>query len=327
MLQIKITKTETQLNELASQLGGTIENGVFNIPKHLGKGQISRNQLVKGIILQDGEFNMFQDFTVHRKVEEDESIHHFSLIYVFNQPNYIYTKDANAEEGIQNYLLFFNKHYSYNNFVPAYTKFKQIHLFVGVDKILSICKYYNLPPDVTKLLMTDEQWCYKFPFTAEVQKVLHQLSSYKIDDLFARGYMINKSEELIMLTLEQIFKEQTDKQENQGFMHQDDITAVYEAEEFLLNSHDEGIKISDLADKLSIGIRKLQRLFKAYHGVDMSSYRKQVRLEQARQMILEQRFSITDISYKIGYTSTSHFSKVFKDHFGYNPSSLLNKSV
>ncbi|MCG8581869.1 MAG: hypothetical protein MI866_18225 [Bacteroidales bacterium] len=112
MLRFKITKTETQLNELADQLGGTIENNIMAVPKHLGKGQISRNQLVKGIILQDGEFNLFQDFIINRKVDEDESIHHFSLIYVFNQPNYIYTRNESDESGIQNYLLFFNKHYS-----------------------------------------------------------------------------------------------------------------------------------------------------------------------------------------------------------------------
>ncbi|WP_430817043.1 helix-turn-helix domain-containing protein [Carboxylicivirga sp. RSCT41] len=325
MLQFKITKTETQLHELATQLGGTIENNIMSIPEHLGKGQISRNQLVKGIILQDGEFNLFQDFIINRKVDEDESIHHFSLIYVFNQPNYIFTNDENNESGIHNYLLFFNKYYSYNNIVPAYTRFKQIQLFVSVDKLMSLCSYYKLPAEVTRQLMKDEQWCYKFPFTPEVQKVLHQLSSYKIEDDFAKGYMINKSEELIMLALEQIFKEQSQRSDKNSFMHQDDLSTLYEAEKMLLESNDEIVKISELSDKLSVGIRKLQRLFKAYHGLDMTSYRKQVRLEQARHMILEQRLSITDVSYKMGYTSTSHFSKIFKDQFGYSPSSLLNK--
>jgi AraC-like DNA-binding protein len=325
MLQFEITKTETQLNELATQLGGAIENNVMPIPKHLGKGQISRNQLTKGIILQDGEFSLFQDFIINRKVNEDENIHHFSLIYVFNQPNYIYTQNETAEAGLQNYLLFFNKHYSYSNIVPAYTRFRQIQLFVSVEKLIALCRYYNLPPDVTHHLMKDEQWCYKFPFTAEIQKVLHQLSNYQIDNAFARGYMINKSEELIMLTLEQIFKEQSHQSDKNSFIHQDDLNTIYEAEKMLLESKDEGIKISELSDKLSIGIRKLQRLFKAYHGVDMTSYRKQIRLEQARQMILEQRLSITDVSFKMGYTSTSHFSRIFKDQFGYSPSKLIKK--
>jgi AraC-like DNA-binding protein len=325
MLQFKITKTESQLNELATQLGGVIENNIMSIPKHLGKGQISRNQLSKGIILQDGEFNLFQDFIINRQVDEDESIHHFSLIYVFNQPNYIYTQDETAEAGIQNYLLFFNKHYSYSNIVPAFTRFKQIQLFVNVEKIKSLCNYYNLPPEINLQLMKNDQWCYKFPFTPEVQKVLHQLSSYQIDDAFSRGYMINKSEELIMLALEQIFKEHRHKSSRTSFIHQDDLDTIYEAEKMLLKSKDESIKISELSDRLSIGIRKLQRLFKAYHGLDMTSYRKQIRMEQARQMILEQRLSIADISFKMGYTSTSHFSKIFKDQFGYSPSSLLNK--
>ncbi|TRX71175.1 AraC family transcriptional regulator [Carboxylicivirga sp. M1479] len=325
MLQFKITKTESQLNELATQLGATIEDNIMPIPKQIGNGQISRNMLTKGIILQDGEFNLFQDFTINRKIEEDESMHHFSLIYVFNQLNYIYTEDEAAESGIQNYLLFFNKHYSYSNIVPAYTRFKQIQLFVSVEKLLSLCSYYALPNEINKHLQTNEQWCYKFPFTAEVQKVLHQLSTYETENAFTKGYMINKSEELIVLALEQVFKEQSNKSDKNSFIHQDDLNTLYEAEKMLLESTDEIIKISELSDKLSIGIRKLQRLFKAYHGVDMTSYRKQIRMEQARHMILEQRLSITDVCFKMGYTSNSHFSKIFKDQFGYSPSNLLNK--
>lgn len=325
MQQFNITKTETQLNELAAQLGVSIKNGVMSIPHHLGKGQITKNQLIDGIILQDSNFYLFEDFTINRKIEEDANIHHFSLIYVFNQPNYIFSQNEDSEAGIQNYMLFFNKHYSYNNIALAYTKFKQIQLFISVDKMLSLCNNYNLPPKVTELLMKGEQWCYKFPFTVEVQKVLHQLASYKIEDAFARGYMINKSEELVMLTLEQVYKEQNKESDKNSFMHQDDLNTLYEVEKMLLESSDDKISVSNLANQLSIGLRKLQRLFKTYHGIDMTSYRKQVRLEQARQMILEQRFTIADISFKMGYTSTSHFSKIFKDQFGYTPSSLLNK--
>ncbi len=325
MLHFKITKTKSQLNELATQLGGTIENNIMPIPKHIGNGQISRNLFTKGIILQDGEFNLFQDFTINRKIEEDESIHHFSLIYVFNQPNYIFTEDETSQSGIQNYLLFFNKHYSYSNIVPAYTRFKQIQLFIRAEKLMSLCSYYTLPNEINKQLQKDEQWCYKFPFTSEVQKVLHQLSCYEIENAFTKGYIINKSEELIVLALEQVYKQQSNKSDKNSFIHQDDLNTLYEAEKMLLESTDEHIKILELSDKLSIGIRKLQRLFKGYHGIDMTSYRKQVRLEQARHMILEQRLSITDVSFKMGYTSTSHFSKIFKDQFGYSPSSLLNK--
>jgi len=327
MLQIKITKTESQFHELASQLNGIVQNGILKIPEHLGKGQISRQELTGGIILQDGEYSFYEDVTISRKVSEDERIHHFSILYVFDLPNFLESDDDGEKKGANNYILFFNKHHSYNYFTPAYTRLKQVHLFVSVDKILSLCKYYHLPIELSKNLISDNSWYYKFPLTAEIQKVLHQLASYKIEDQFTRGYMINKSEELIMLTLEQLQKEQSKTIDQQNFIHQDDLKTVFEAEKLLLQSHEDNIKITELADQLSIGIRKLQRLFKAYHGVDMTAYRKKVRLEQARQMILEQRLSITDISYKMGYTSTSHFSRIFKDHFGYPPSSLLNKTT
>ncbi len=325
MRHFKISETENQFKQLAKQVGGKVEDGVLFIPKELGQGFLKSSVLVAGLIFQESDFSFFEDFYLERKVLEKTARNYFSLIYNFQAADLTDSPNQDNSHSLHNQVLFFNGNYSYSSFIPAYTPFKQVQFFISFDKLMAICKYYDLPKEIIRFLDTNEQWCFKNPFSIEIQRVLHQLNSTQTDDLFTKGYRINKGEELIMLTLEQILRDITQKQNETNFIHEDDMQTIIEAEKILLESQDDTIKIIDIAGRLSIGIRKLQRLFKAYHGTDMTSYRKQVRMEQARQMILQQNLSITEICYKTGYTSVSHFSKVFKEHFGTSPSSLLNK--
>jgi len=325
MLYFKITKTDNHLDEMAEQVNGEVSDGVLELPSHLGNGSVKVIQLTEGIKLQDEDFCFNKDLLIDRNIEEDCNSNFFSLIYVFESHDLTEPKTDNSD-GFQNHILFFNRYYRFNTFVPAYTKYRQVHFFINLDKILSIAKYYDLPKSLIDLLKSNEAWCYKYPYPLEVQRVLHQMNSYKANSLFSKGYLINKSEELIMLTLEQIYSDQLGEDVKKNFIHQDDIVLINKVEKQLLELSHEEFSINKLADDLSVGIRKLQRLFKAYHGMDMTSYRKHIRMEQAKQMLLEQRYSITDISYKVGYSNISNFSKVFKDYFGMSPSSLLNKT-
>ena len=42
-------------------------------------------------------------------------------------------------------------------------------------------------------------------------------------------------------------------------------------------------------------------------------------------MIREQKGTIAEISYSVGFSSPAYFTKCFKEEFGYLPSELANK--
>lgn len=324
MLHLKLTTTQKILEEIVSQLDGNIKNNVLTIPSHLGKGQMVKKELSDGLFYMGSDICYFEDFIFDREINEDPALNYLTLNYSsqFIDPT---QQHSSTHQPIQDSFLFFNRHFSFKSFVPAYSNFKQAQFFISYEKLNAIVNYYDLPKSIIPIIGNPAPWCYKYPFPLEIQRVLHQIYNYKTDTEFAKGYLINKAEELIMLTFEHILRDLSNNNKEVNFIHEADLKIIHEAEKILIESEDENTKIIDIANQLSVGIRKLQRLFKAYHGTDMTSYRKQVRMEQARQMILQQNLSITEVCYKIGYTSISHFSKIFKDYFGISPSSLLNK--
>lgn len=99
------------------------------------------------------------------------------------------------------------------------------------------------------------------------------------------------------------------------------ITAV----ELMEANLKEPISQGDLAVYVGLSGRQLQRLFQKYLLCAPSKYYLQLRLHRARELLLQTRLSILEVSSVCGFISTSHFSKSYKEHFGYSPSRERNR--
>jgi len=75
----------------------------------------------------------------------------------------------------------------------------------------------------------------------------------------------------------------------------------------------------ELSKEFSISTSQLSRIFKNSTGMTLSKYLFQLRINKAKQLLLESSFPISEISLMIGYTSFSHFSLVFRQELGLTP--------
>ena len=70
----------------------------------------------------------------------------------------------------------------------------------------------------------------------------------------------------------------------------------------------------------------LCRLFKNNMGITMTEYLTNIRLDYALNMLKTTDMSILEISQEVGFSSLSHFNKLFKSRYGIPPS-LIRKAV
>ncbi|MCP8895129.1 GlxA family transcriptional regulator [Shinella daejeonensis] len=75
----------------------------------------------------------------------------------------------------------------------------------------------------------------------------------------------------------------------------------------------------ELSKRLGISTRQLERLFSRYLNTTPKRYILEARLHRARNLIMQSEQAITEIAMACGFTSTSHFSRVYRDHFGKSP--------
>lgn len=79
------------------------------------------------------------------------------------------------------------------------------------------------------------------------------------------------------------------------------------------------IRPSLIAEELGISTRQLERLFGRYLNSSPKHYFMEMRLQRARNLLVQTEQSITEIAMACGFRSTSHFSKSFRGQFGVSP--------
>lgn len=85
------------------------------------------------------------------------------------------------------------------------------------------------------------------------------------------------------------------------------------------NLSDENFGVTELAEKISMSRSNLLRKIKSTTGLSVSLLIRQVRLYHAKDLLNEGELNISEVSYQVGFSSTSYFTKCFREQFGYPP--------
>ena len=95
-------------------------------------------------------------------------------------------------------------------------------------------------------------------------------------------------------------------------------------EYMLQHLHEEDLNPAKIAAANRVSLRYLQMLFHR-SGATVSGWLQERRLAKCREALTDtsyRRHKVADIAYRWGFTSTSHFSRVFKDRYGESPSEV-----
>ncbi|MGI9235109.1 MAG: GlxA family transcriptional regulator [Woeseiaceae bacterium] len=88
----------------------------------------------------------------------------------------------------------------------------------------------------------------------------------------------------------------------------------------------EPISQPELASYVGLSRRQLQRLFQRYLGCTPSRQYMHIRLYRARELLHQTSMSLVEIASLTGFVSSPHFSKCYKEFYGYSPSAERNVS-
>ncbi len=130
---------------------------------------------------------------------------------------------------------------------------------------------------------------------------------------------------LYLLLLELIKRRATIPQDNHPKEKPTD--AVDRATAFINKNFKTSFSLDELADQSYLSKFHLLRLFKSKVGLTPYSYQIQLRLNEARRLIFEDK-SLSEVAYELGFSDQAHFTNTFKKHAnGANPSDLLKTAI
>lgn len=91
------------------------------------------------------------------------------------------------------------------------------------------------------------------------------------------------------------------------------------------NLSSEKIDITYLSDKMCMSSSTLYRKMKALTGLSTNEYIRKVKMQNAERLLLEGKYNISEIAYKVGMNSAGYFRQCFKEEFGVSPSDYLKQ--
>ena len=82
---------------------------------------------------------------------------------------------------------------------------------------------------------------------------------------------------------------------------------------------EEPISPAELAKDVGMSTRQLERLFRRYLNRSPKRYYMELRLQRARNLLLQTDMSVINVALACGFTSPSHFSKCYRAQYGRTP--------
>lgn len=90
---------------------------------------------------------------------------------------------------------------------------------------------------------------------------------------------------------------------------------------------DRQITMDELADKACMSTSTFYRHFRTEFGVTPLQYVTAQRLERACHLLQDERMTVTDVSYELGFGSISYFIDVFKKHMDMTPKQYQHRHL
>lgn len=100
--------------------------------------------------------------------------------------------------------------------------------------------------------------------------------------------------------------------------------------EFMSANIEEPLSTPEIAELIGVSVRQIERIFRKYIGHSPGRHYKRLRLDHAKNLLATTDMSIIQIALATGFTSPSHFSKVYRAEFGETPylqSVIRNKNA
>lgn len=105
-----------------------------------------------------------------------------------------------------------------------------------------------------------------------------------------------------------------------GIDNEDDLSLIKEVESYISEYYcSDTFTVDSILKKTYTSYHKLNFLFKSIHGMTISEYIRNKRIEKSREMIADNVKSISQIAYEIGYSSISNYILAFKKIYRITP--------
>lgn len=302
------------MQEFARAIGATTEGRYFHIPENKGEGYITgfswENKKLRMMVRN---YYLKEEVILERTNElaEGEEAVIFMLSGIFQSP--LPTEKQPLSEQASVFISMQTVFSALT--MPSNTFFRSIGIAVSRKYLHQL--FGDIPhPVVTSILESRENFAFETAISPEMIKIANEIVHHPVQESLVSHYCKLKCEELLCYIFNLLMQREPLPTSN---IHIDDIKAIYAFKLLLQLNVNEAPDIAIQAREAGMSEPKLRKLFKQMFGKGVFEYYQSVRMQEAARLLKEQRLTVSEVGYQLGFTNLSHFSRVFEQHTGMKP--------
>ena len=181
--------------------------------------------------------------------------------------------------------------------------------------------------DIIAYLQTGQIF-FKPPTAMQTDRALKQIKTWGLDldlDEVARLYtempVIQRGEYHAIMRLLQFFADQLGALANRFVLREQSAepAQITRARKFIEEQYQEKLTLDAVASQVAINRFYFCKLFKKATGLSFTNYVSRLRVEKAKNLLLNRNYRVSEIAYGVGFQSLTHFIRVFKKIAGESP--------
>jgi AraC-like DNA-binding protein len=295
----------------------------WQCPEELGAGSMYVTKLRPGLLLSIGDYRMARHLSVrfqnrYRAVMMgfivSGEMHYTSDPWGDNRPPMHFNEGCN--------ITAYAPEWRGIGVTPAGSPIGCVGLYVEPPllKTLALDKHSYLPPGIGDILSGNPHGCYYHTSKTRpaVNMVVRQVLNCPYRGALKRLYYESKALELITCSVAALAAPAPTPAAKRP-LPSEDAERIRHVRRVMEQEYQNPPRLLDLARSVGISHPKLNSCFRKAYGVTIFEYLREVRLNKARSLLESGRMNVTEAAFEVGYSSLSHFSKAFREHFGVSP--------
>lgn len=298
----------------AKLLGTQVEKNRVVIPEKYGKGYTASFVFSRHIGMLINDHMLYKEIAYR---SGDHSLHKNMIFFKFK--NIISEPKAGTPQGKNKELpsiLISTMGLNADVIIPPNTHRAEINIIVDVDFLRELITSPEEVPVVQNILQNKQQLLFEQIVSPALQKAADEIITENMDEPFKLFFYRVKAEELVCRLLAELGK----REEKRIYpLNVKDIQMLYNIKERMLRHLDTPQTVEELAKFAGMSESKLKRLFKQIFGNSVFSYYQSFRMKEAARLLKEEKLSVSEVGYRMGFSNLSHFTTMFEQHIGMKP--------
>lgn len=105
------------------------------------------------------------------------------------------------------------------------------------------------------------------------------------------------------------------------------INIVERVKDIINKKYNTNLTINSIAQEVFIAPTYLCLIFRQETGDTLNEYLTRVRIDKAKELLMDRNIKLYDVCFAVGYVDASYFTKIFKKITGMTPSDFREKCL